>query len=193
MSKLSNAVKNDVVKKDVYDKLVTKVNAIYTSRFILKTKYDTDKSELENKIPDTSDLVKKTDYNTKIIEIEGKIPDISNLATKTALSNVKNKIPNVSSLVEKTDYSTKISSIDDKINKINPNTKNIAETFFLLFWGNVMFNNEDGILAYLIFQPLYKYFKTITNTNYILSWKSKGLSAESINHLQHLIIVLPQN
>ena len=39
----------------------------------------TDKSELENKIPDTSDLVKKTDYNTKITEIEGKI---SNLATK---------------------------------------------------------------------------------------------------------------
>ena len=135
MSKLSNAVKNDVVKKDVYDKLVTKVNAIYTSRFILKTKYDTDKSELENKIPDTSDLVKKTDYNTKIIEIEGKIPDISNLATKTALSNVKNKIPNVSSLVEKTDYSTKISSIDDKINKINPNTKNIAETFFFTLLG----------------------------------------------------------
>ena len=29
-----------------------------------------DKSELENKIPDTNDLVKKTDYNTKITEIE---------------------------------------------------------------------------------------------------------------------------
>ena len=59
MSKLSNVVKNDVVKKDVYDKLVTKVNNINTSRFVLKTKYDTDKSELENKIPDTSGLVKK--------------------------------------------------------------------------------------------------------------------------------------
>ena len=54
-SKLSNAVKNDV-KKDVYDKLVTKVNNINTSRFVLKTKYDTGKSELENKIPDTSGL-----------------------------------------------------------------------------------------------------------------------------------------
>ena len=40
--KLSNVVKNDVVKKDVY-KLVTKVNAIDTSDFVLKTKYDTDK------------------------------------------------------------------------------------------------------------------------------------------------------
>ena len=49
LSKLSNGVKNDVVKKDVYDKLVTKVNTIGTSGFLLKTKYDTDKSELENK------------------------------------------------------------------------------------------------------------------------------------------------
>ena len=30
LSKLSDVVKNDVVKKDVYDKLVTKVNNIYT-------------------------------------------------------------------------------------------------------------------------------------------------------------------
>ena len=82
LSKLSDVVKNDVVKKDVYDKLVAKVNSIDTSRFVLKTKYDTDKSELESKIPDTSGLVKKTDYNTKITEIESKIPDISNLATK---------------------------------------------------------------------------------------------------------------
>ena len=66
LSKLSNVVKNDVVKKDVYDKLVTKVNNIDTSGFVLKTKYDTDKSELDNKISDASNLVKKTDYNTKI-------------------------------------------------------------------------------------------------------------------------------
>ena len=58
MSKLSNVVKNNVVKKDVYDELVAKVESIDTSGFILKTKYDTDKSELENKIPDTSNLVK---------------------------------------------------------------------------------------------------------------------------------------
>ena len=65
LSKLSNVVKNDVVKKTVYDKLVAKVNSIDTSRFVLKTKYDRDKSEIENKIPDTSSLVKKTNFNTK--------------------------------------------------------------------------------------------------------------------------------
>ena len=93
LSKLSDVVKNNVVKKGVYDKLVTKVNNIDTSRFVLKTKYDADKSKLENKIPDTSGLVKKTNYNTKITELENKIPDISNLATKIALTTVENKIP----------------------------------------------------------------------------------------------------
>ena len=92
LSKLSNVVKNDVVKKADYNKLVTKVDNIDTSGFVLKTKYDTDKSELENKIPDTSGLVKKTDYNTKITDIEGKIHDTSNLATKTALTSLGNKI-----------------------------------------------------------------------------------------------------
>ena len=68
LSKLSDVVKNDAVKKDVYNKLVTKVNNIDISGFVLETKYDTDKSELENKIPDTSGRVKKTNYNTKITE-----------------------------------------------------------------------------------------------------------------------------
>ena len=101
LSKLRDVVLNDVVKKDVYNNLVTKVNNIDTSGFVLKTKYDIDKSELENKIPDTSGLVKKTDYNTKISNIGGKIPDISNLATKTAFTTVENKIPSVSNLFKK--------------------------------------------------------------------------------------------
>ena len=37
LSKLSNVVKNDVVKNTVYDKLVPKVNNIDTSNFVLKT------------------------------------------------------------------------------------------------------------------------------------------------------------
>ena len=45
LSKLSDGVKKNVVKKDVYDKLVAKVNSIDTSGFVLKTEYDTDKSE----------------------------------------------------------------------------------------------------------------------------------------------------
>ena len=47
LCKLSDVVKNDFVKKDVYDKLVAKVNNINTSGFVLKTEYDTDKSKLD--------------------------------------------------------------------------------------------------------------------------------------------------
>ena len=57
LSKLSNEVKNDVVKKTVYDKLVAKVNKIDTCDFVLKTNYNTKIIELENKIPTTSGLV----------------------------------------------------------------------------------------------------------------------------------------
>ena len=48
-----------LLKKTVYYKLVAEVNRIDTSRFVLKTKYNADKSKIENKIPDTSGLVKK--------------------------------------------------------------------------------------------------------------------------------------
>ena len=119
LSKLSDVVKNDVVKKDMYDKLIGKVNNIDTSIFVLKTKYDTDKLELENKILDTSGLFKKTNYDAKIADTEGKIPDATNLATKTALTTVKNKIPSVSSLVKKSDYNTKVTEIENKLTNHN--------------------------------------------------------------------------
>ena len=84
LSKLSDVVKNDVARKAVYDKLVAKVNNIDTTDFVLKTKYQTDKTELEKKIPDVSNLVKKA----KLTELENKIPDVSSLARKIALTAV---------------------------------------------------------------------------------------------------------
>ena len=80
LSKLNNVVKNDVVKKAVYDKLAAKVNNIDTSDFVLKTKYQAGKTELEKKILDVSDFVKKT----KLTELENKIPEVSSLEAKTA-------------------------------------------------------------------------------------------------------------
>ena len=50
MSKLSDVVKNDVAKKAAHEKLVAKVNNIDTSEFVLKTKYQTDKTKLEKKL-----------------------------------------------------------------------------------------------------------------------------------------------
>ena len=115
LAKLINVVKNDVVKKAEYDKLVAKVNNIDTTGLVLKNTYNTDKSDLEIKIPDTSDPAKKADLNAKITEIENKIPSITGLATNSALAAVEYKIPDVSSLVKNTDYDTKISDIEKKI------------------------------------------------------------------------------
>ena len=62
-----------------------------------------------------TDFVKKA----KLTELENKIPDISNLATKTALTTVENKIPSISNLVKKTDYNTKITENENKLNNHN--------------------------------------------------------------------------
>ena len=105
--------------KTVHDKLVANVNNINTSGFVLKTKYDTDKSKLEIKISDTSRLVKKTDYNTIIDETENKISSISGLAASSALTAVENKILDVSILVKRTDYNLKITEIEKKVTDHN--------------------------------------------------------------------------
>ena len=39
---------------------------------------------------------------------------------------------------------------------------------------------EDGTQNYSVFQPINRYFKIIANTDYVPSWESKGLSAQSI-------------
>ena len=102
LAKSSNVVKNDVVKKTEYNKLVTKVENIDTTNFVKKRKYEKDGSDFEDKINkidkkihDVISLVKKkTDFNTKVTEIEGKIPDASSLVKKTdyatEVANIKN-------------------------------------------------------------------------------------------------------
>ena len=50
LSKLSDVVKNDVVKKTAYDQLLVKVSNIDTGGLVLKSKHDKDKTELANKI-----------------------------------------------------------------------------------------------------------------------------------------------
>ena len=214
----------------MYDKLVGKVDNIDTSDFVLKTKYNTDKTELEKKIPNVTDFVKEA----KITELENKIPDISNLATKTALTAVENKIPSVSKLINKTNYKTKITETENKLNNHNhdkyitiqefntlaadvfnarlaqanlitktdfdakwsslnrkitqnktkhllvENELNRLKTFHSSYFIGKSHSEDDGTQNYLVFQPLSKYFKVITNIDYISSWESKGLSAESI-------------
>ena len=69
LSKLSNVVNNEAVKKKtLYDKLIAKVNAINTSGFFLQTKYDADKSDLEKKI---NDVYKKNTWYSGLVKKKG--------------------------------------------------------------------------------------------------------------------------
>ena len=94
LSKLSDVVKNGVVKKDVYNAKI---------------------KNIEDKMPDITNLATNTTLNAKINEVKNKIPNITNLATTTGLTVVENKIHNVSNLVKKPDYNIKISEIENKI------------------------------------------------------------------------------
>ena len=93
--------------KKLFDKLVAKVNNIDSNDFVLKTKYQTDKTKLEMKISNVAGFVQKA----KLTELENKIPDVSSLATKTALTAVENKIPSVTSLVKKHTMTQKLVSL----------------------------------------------------------------------------------
>ena len=125
MAKLSIVVKNNIIKKTEYDKLIEKVDNIDTTGFVLKATYDTDKSDLEKKISDTA---KKTDLNAKITEIESKIPCITGLVTNSALT-AENKIPDVNSLVQKKQIMMQKCQIGKKITDHNHDKYTITPEF----------------------------------------------------------------
>ena len=61
------------------------------------------------------------------------------------------------------------------------NESNKLKTFDSSYFLDKSHFEEDGTQNYLVFQSIIRYFKVnrITNTDYVSSWKSKGLSAES--------------
>ena len=80
LSKLNVLVKIDVIKKDVYNAKI---------------------KNIEDKIPDITNLATNSSLNAKINEVKGEIPNITNLATTAALTTNKNKISNIRNLVKK--------------------------------------------------------------------------------------------
>ena len=107
-------------------------------KFVKKTVYDAKIKNIEDKIPDISNLATKSNLNTKINEVKNEIPSITGLATITALTAVENKIPSfgglgtisaltavenkipsISSLVKKTDYDTNVGEIENRMIILN--------------------------------------------------------------------------
>ena len=90
-------------------------------------------------------------------------------------------------LITKTEFDSKLSNLNKKItlNKskhlLVENELNKLKTFDSSHCTGKSHFDVDGTQNYLVFQPLNKYFKLITNTLSILLWQSKGLSNENID------------
>ena len=96
-------------------------------------------------------------------------------------------------LITKTDFDVKLSSLNRKItvNKSKPllveNELKKLKTFDSSYFRGKSHFGEDGAQNYLVFQPMYRYFKIIAgvgNGSYIYYWKSKGLPQEIINSIK---------
>ena len=94
LSKLSVLVKTDVIKKDVYNAKI---------------------KNIEDKIPDITNLATNSSLNAKINEVTGEIPNITNLATTAALTANKNKISNIRNLVKKVTATQKSMKLRKKL------------------------------------------------------------------------------
>ena len=132
------------------------------------------------------------DYSTKITDIENKLTnhnqdkyidtsEFNKLATDVFIARVAQ-----ANLITKTDFDAKLSSLNRKITQnkskhlLVENELNKLKTFDSSYFIGKSHFDEDGTQNYLVFQAINKYFKVIANTDYVSSWKPKGLSVESI-------------
>ena len=99
LAKLSNVVKDDVLKKTDYNALKSKVDVIDVSKYVGRTKYETDGKAINDKI---DAVEKKIPVLTYFVTTARFNHEKNLLATKTSLATVKNKIPDVSTLATKT-------------------------------------------------------------------------------------------
>ena len=101
------------------------------------------------------------------------------------LARVFNARLSQANLITETDFDAKLSSFNRRITEnktkhlLVENELKKLKTFDLSYFIGKSHFEEDGTQNYLVFQPVNKYFR-IGNSDYVLSWKSKGLSAESI-------------
>ena len=128
LAKLSNVVKNDVVKKTDYNTLKSKVDGIDVSKYVGRTKYETDGKAIfdkidavEKKIPVLTDLFTTARFNH----------EKNLLATKTALTTVENKIPDVSTLAIKTSLSSllPVSTFNSKVTELEGKVTTVDNKF----------------------------------------------------------------
>ena len=93
-------------------------------------------------------------------------------------------------LIRKLEFDFKLDDISDRVTKNKPKhllveneLKKLKNLDAAYFRGRSHFE-EDGTGSYLVFQPIYRYYRRIVGVgrgNYIYFWKSIGLSDERLN------------
>ena len=99
LSKLSDVIKNDIVKKYIYDAKIKNIeDQIHnTTNLPTDASLNAKTNGVKGKIPSITNLATNASLNAKINEVQGDLSSITNLGTTA----VENKIPNVSDLVKK--------------------------------------------------------------------------------------------
>ena len=140
-------------------------------------------------------LLKKADYDTKVREIENKLNNhnhdkyIDTQEFNKLAADVFNARLAQANVVTKTNFDDKLSNLNRKTTKnktdhlLVQNELKKLKTFDSSYFIGKNYFEEDGTQNYLLFHPIIRYFKVnkiINVIDSVLSWQSKGLSAEAI-------------
>ena len=163
---------------------------------------------VENKIPDVSSLVNNNNNNnnkkiviiiiqeSESVRLKKKLVDhnhdkyITTPEFNTLAACVFNSRLAQTNFITKMEFDAKLSSLNRKItsnsskNLLVENELKKLKIFDSSYFIGKSHFEENGTQNYLVFQPMYRYFKRVVGvgaSNYIYFWKSKGL---------HLIIFL---
>ena len=183
------------VNKRIYneEQFHNRENKIHdTSELVKKTDYNTKIAELENKIPSFSGLV----TTSALTAVENKLPDVSILVKKTDYDTNIAKIldHNHEKYINTPEFNKHTAQhfaarLNQKLKGLNPKINSNTKKHLVLlkelkklktFDSTSLIGKSHGTQNDSVFQPMYRYLKKIGNTDQILSWKSKGLSDETI-------------
>ena len=159
-------------------------------------------NKVKNKIPNITNLAS----TTALTAVENKIPDHSkyitiseinkltarNFTARLKQANLTTKV-DIVDFVKETDFDDKPKNLDKKVTsskskhvpvenelkKIQDKIEKSQTYDSSLFIGQSYFFN-DGAQLFLIFQTLCYILKRLGNTEKVVSWKSKGLSAKKL-------------
>ena len=149
-------------------------------------------SEVEIKVPNDSGLVKKADYGDKISDIEGRILTTSDydkftsdiLDAKIKQKELVNK-SDISNLVTNSEFDTELRTLPTKAKLKEEQDKIVKQqTHDVSHFLGKNFFGDDGSQNMFVYRPTLDTLelKKDNGTNYVVSWKSKGLLLLSLNH-----------